>query len=260
MSDHEPYGVDHGRHDDAPTTPDRRGGVATPARAPARAACRCLVSSVLVARAAGVVPGRAAIDLKQPVRRPTAEDFPGPGSGAVVFTVVHGRHDLGHGRNLEDLGVVASAEAFVEAAAADDASRSIREGVYRLKKEMKAADVVDLAGRRQDQGHLVHLHRRQDRRRGRRRCWPRTPTSAASSTTPALADPAAIGLPDDGRAATPRATSSPGSYTFFPDDDATTILSAMVARTVENARRRSTSPAPPSGWATPSTSCSRSPA
>jgi UPF0755 protein len=48
----------------------------------------------------------------------------------------------------------------------------------------------------------------------------------------ALADPKALGLPADAEGSA-EGYLSPGSFTFFPDDDATTILSTMVARTLE---------------------------
>ncbi|MDQ6526819.1 endolytic transglycosylase MltG [Nocardioides sp. LHD-245] len=70
------------------------------------------------------------------------EDFSGPGSGEVTFVIDPGQTVGSMGAELEDLGVVASGEAFVDAAAKDDRSTKIQAGTYLLKNEMKAADVV----------------------------------------------------------------------------------------------------------------------
>ena len=47
------------------------------------------------------------------------------------------------GRNLKKQGVVASVQAFTEAAAAEPASTGIQVGYYRLQKEMPAADALE---------------------------------------------------------------------------------------------------------------------
>jgi UPF0755 protein len=191
---------------------------------------------ILVVLALIVVGGYVlvrSIDLDNPFAS-AAEDYPGPGSGAVAFTVSDGDSITVMARNLEDLGVVASTDAYVEAAEADDTSRSIREGTYRLKKEMKAADVVDLlvgattkgtsftftAGKTVDE--VVAL-------------LAKDTEVARKQYDAALADPASIGLPDDAEGSA-EGYLAPGRYTFFPDDDATTILSTMVERTVETIR------------------------
>ena len=72
------------------------------------------------------------------------EDYPGPGSGRVSFEVHPGDSASAIGSNLEKAGVVASAEAFIGAANADPASSGIQPGFFTLKKEMAAADVVDV--------------------------------------------------------------------------------------------------------------------
>jgi UPF0755 protein len=170
------------------------------------------------------------IDIGNPFAS-EAEDFAGPGTGSVVFTVNAGDSISVQARNLEDLGVVASAQAYVEAAEADDAAGGIREGVYRVRKEMKASDVVTLLAGGTTKGssfsftsgktveEIVALLAR-DTDIGRKRF------------EAVLDAPADLGLPPaaEGDA---EGYLSPGSYVFFPEDDATTILSAMVARTTQ---------------------------
>ncbi|WP_148614993.1 endolytic transglycosylase MltG [Nocardioides rubriscoriae] len=236
MSDHEPYGVDHGIHDDASIVPGhgpadahshtRRGGSRRGRR---RSGC-LPVLVVLAVLVVGAVLAVRTVDVSNPFASDAA-DFAGPGSGSVVFTVAGGDSISVMARNLEALGVVASAEAYVEAADADDASRGIREGVYRLKKKMKAAQVVDVLVGGRTRGTSFTF----------------TPGKTVEEVLAllvkdtgitrkqydaVLADPQELGLPPeaDGSA---EGYLSPGSFVFFPDDDAATILSTMVARTVE---------------------------
>jgi UPF0755 protein len=74
----------------------------------------------------------------------SAEDYPGPGSGKVTFQVHRGDTAAIMGRNLKAAGVVASVDAFISAASANPDSSKIQAGFFALKKEMAAADVVDI--------------------------------------------------------------------------------------------------------------------
>ena len=74
----------------------------------------------------------------------SAEDFDGPGRGKVTFEVHEGDSLAAMGRNLKKQGVVASVQAFTEAAAAEPASTGIQVGFYRLQKEMPAADALEV--------------------------------------------------------------------------------------------------------------------
>ena len=72
------------------------------------------------------------------------EDFNGPGTGSVTFQVEQGDTIGEMGRNLEAAGVVASAEAFTDAASDNPDATGIQVGYYALQKEMKASDVVEI--------------------------------------------------------------------------------------------------------------------
>jgi UPF0755 protein len=75
----------------------------------------------------------------------SAEDYPGPGQGKVTFQVVSGDSISDMGANLVEADIVASQEAFRDAAALnEEGSRGIQVGYYELKKQMKASDVVDI--------------------------------------------------------------------------------------------------------------------
>ncbi len=158
------------------------------------------------------------------------EDYPGPGKGQVMFVVDPGQSVRSMGDELEDLGVVASSEAFVDAAEErNDEARGIQAGTYLLKEEMKASDVVDI---------LVD------------------PSNLAQSTVTipeglrvvdivdklakgtefskkefkaALDDTEALGLPDYA-GGNPEGYLFPATYTITPQDTPESILHKMVAR------------------------------
>ena len=66
------------------------------------------------------------------------EDYPGPGTGKVEFTVNEGDVTAQIGRNLKAEGITASVQAFIDACG--DECSGIQVGDYELQKEMKAAE------------------------------------------------------------------------------------------------------------------------
>jgi UPF0755 protein len=78
------------------------------------------------------------------------EDYPGPGTGKVDFTVNEGDVVAQIGRNLKEQGVTASVQAFIDACG--DECSGIQVGDYELQKEMKAADVKEVLI---DPGNLI---------------------------------------------------------------------------------------------------------
>ena len=82
----------------------------------------------------------------------SAEDYPGPGSGDVSFEVKQGDSVAEMGRGLKAAGIVASVEAFIDAARDNPKSDRIQAGYYGLQKEMKASDVVNVLV---DPGNIV---------------------------------------------------------------------------------------------------------
>ncbi len=67
----------------------------------------------------------------------SAEDYPGPGHGQVLFQVKSGDTVSEIGRELKAQGVVASVQAFMNAS---DGKTGIQVGYYQLKKRMAAED------------------------------------------------------------------------------------------------------------------------
>ncbi|MBD3927199.1 endolytic transglycosylase MltG [Nocardioides cavernae] len=72
------------------------------------------------------------------------DDYPGPGSGSVEFTVNEGDSTAQIGRNLKADGVTKSVQAFIDAAAGEPDAAGIQVGAYELQKEMKAADALEV--------------------------------------------------------------------------------------------------------------------
>ncbi len=157
------------------------------------------------------------------------EDYDGAGSGSVLVEIQQGDTSAVIGRRLKKAGVVKSVEAFTEAAAADDKSRSIQVGFYELREQMAAEKALGVLV---DPDNLVQasvtipeglrvadtVQRLADKTDITKRAFDRV-----------LADPAKIGLPDyaDGN---PEGYLFPATYAFPPDATATAVLSAMVDR------------------------------
>lgn len=72
------------------------------------------------------------------------DDYPGPGTGKVEFTVNEGDTVAQIGRNLKAEGVTKSVQAFIDAAAGEPDSSGIQVGAYELQKEMKASDALEV--------------------------------------------------------------------------------------------------------------------
>ncbi|WP_336923557.1 endolytic transglycosylase MltG [Aquipuribacter sp. SD81] len=71
-----------------------------------------------------------------------AEDFEGPGEGAVEVVVEPGETGREMGQSLVDAGVVASVEAFVAAANAEPDFTAVQPGTYTLPQGIPATDAV----------------------------------------------------------------------------------------------------------------------
>ena len=72
-----------------------------------------------------------------------AADWSGEGTGSVTVTVEPGDTATQIGATLADAGVVASTEAFVSAARADDRSLGIQPGSYDMREHMSAQAALD---------------------------------------------------------------------------------------------------------------------
>jgi UPF0755 protein len=73
-----------------------------------------------------------------------AADYDGPGKGKVVVEVKEGDTAGDIARTLRDKDVVASVEAFTEAAIENPDSTGIQVGFYQLQRQMPAADALEV--------------------------------------------------------------------------------------------------------------------
>lgn len=174
--------------------------------------------------------GRWAFD-EVSARLAGAPDYPGPGSGQVLYEVPEGATSAEIGRGLRDEGVVASVDAFTAAALEDEASRNIQVGFYELQREMTAADALAVLvepdnlirslvtvpeGARVD-GIVDTIVEQTDLRR--------------RAVERALENPDSIGLPAEAEG-NPEGFLFPATYTVPPGMTAPELLGEMVAQTV----------------------------
>lgn len=159
----------------------------------------------------------------------SAEDYAGPGRGAVTYEVVRGATAGSIGRDLKAAGVVASVDAFVEAANASPEWSNLQAGFFSLKKEMAADDVVEIlvdpANMVTDRVTIPEGLRVVD-----------TVAILAKKTKYKKSDfekvldrPEVLGLPDYAEG-NPEGYLFPATYDFGPEATPETMLQAMVTR------------------------------
>ena len=71
-----------------------------------------------------------------------SQEYPGPGTGSVMFTIEQGEDSVSVGKRLVKAEVVKSAEAFASAVSANNAT--LYPGTFELKRHMRSADVVSI--------------------------------------------------------------------------------------------------------------------
>ncbi len=99
-----------------------------------------VVAAVLVFLAVVLVIGGFAV---RQILFPSGEDYNGGGSGEVIVQVKEGQTLSDIGDTLKESGVVASAQAFINATALNDQAQTIGPGYYRLSEHMSAQAALD---------------------------------------------------------------------------------------------------------------------
>ncbi len=161
-----------------------------------------------------------------------AEDYSGEGTGEVVVQVESGATWRSLSYDLEDQDVVKSAKAFYEEALDDPEQAVLKAGSYMMKEKMSAA-----AAYRALTTDIVKADNTVAVPEGARvddivaSITERTEIPQADLEA-ALSDPAAIGLPGIA-AGNPEGYLFPATYTVDPGETAVTLLSKMVAKTLE---------------------------
>jgi UPF0755 protein len=230
MSEHDPETVDtgpifSGDESRAESAPARRVGHR---RARRRSGCLPILVVLVVAAVGGYFAVTQGIDAIRD-QFADAEDFSGPGTGSVTFEVARGDYLSTMGTNLEQQGVVASAEAFTDAASANSAATGIQAGFYELRNEMKASDVVGILV---DPDNIISTAVTVPEGLTQRQIvdvLAKGTEIRAREFTQVLAAPDAIGLPAYAEG-NPEGYLFPATYTFGPNATAESILTAMVTR------------------------------
>lgn len=84
----------------------------------------------------------SAVRAQNEMNERLSEDYEGPGSGQVSFTVESGEDALAIGKRLVKAGVVKSAEAFANVVSANNVN--LYPGTFELKKHMSNADAMKI--------------------------------------------------------------------------------------------------------------------
>lgn len=121
----------------------RRGGRSKGGKPKKRSGAACLIASLVIVGVLGGGGYYGYTYIKD--RFGAAEDFAGEGTSEIVDVEIPKGAGLGEmGRILKAAGVVASAQAFVDAANANPKGKSIQPGMYPMQKKMSAASAVAL--------------------------------------------------------------------------------------------------------------------
>ncbi|MFD9725865.1 endolytic transglycosylase MltG [Streptomyces sp. NPDC059072] len=108
-----------------------------------RSGAACLVASLVIVGVLGGGGYYGYTFIKE--KFGAAEDFAGEGTSEIVDVEIPKGAGLGQmGRILKEAGVVASAQAFVDAAGANPKGKSIQPGTYPMQKKMSGAAAVAL--------------------------------------------------------------------------------------------------------------------
>ena len=196
----------------------------------------CLIALVVLAVLAGGIYWGVSTGLEKIKDQfSSADDYSGTGNGEQVdFEVKQGDTVAEMGRSLKEAGVVASVEAFIDAAADNPQSDRIQAGYYALQKEMKASAVVEvLVNPDNIVTTTVAIPEGFTVKQIVERLVKETDFKKAEFDA-ALKDPAALGLPADAKG-NPEGYLFPATYSFGPQEKPADMLHDMVARWQQSA-------------------------
>ncbi|MDP4014752.1 MAG: endolytic transglycosylase MltG [Candidatus Nanopelagicales bacterium] len=107
-----------------------------------RSKAAVVLAVIIVAALVGGV-GYGGYKVYKSMRAEAPIDYPGPGQGSVVIEVKEGQILSEIGETLKEADVVASAEAFTQAAALDERATSITPGGYSMLLKMSAQGALE---------------------------------------------------------------------------------------------------------------------
>ncbi|MFD4326425.1 endolytic transglycosylase MltG [Nocardioides sp. NPDC058538] len=208
-SDHDPY------FDEEPPKRKRRFG-----------GCLAVLVAMAVVLGGFYFVGDRAIDYVKDMVAPPA-DYPGPGTDPVSFEVHEGDSVSAVGRNLKEIGVVESVDAFIEAANAE--GLTVQVGFYPLKKQMKAADAVEVLANPENIDTVNVTITEGSRAKAIYKVLAEKTGKKPAEFKKAAQDAEAIGLPDYAEGNV-EGYLFPATYAFPPDATPTEMLAMMVDR------------------------------
>lgn len=168
-------------------------------------------------------------DVKEMFAGP--EDYPGPGTGEVEVVIDPGQSIRSMGNELKELDVVASSDAFVDAASANTDAQKIQAATYVMKLKMKAADAVSFLADPANAGSGNTVTVPEGARVGQIVATIVKKTEFTEKELTALLDkPARIGLPAEA-GGNPEGYLFPATYEITDSTTAKSLLSEMVALT-----------------------------
>ena len=232
MSDDLDLGLRHEEQHDAP-----RGHRADRPRYGRRRLAMAVVMLAVLGILAGVGLAGASVVHRLQAHFRSAADYSGSGEGNVVVQVHEGDTLATVGKTLKDQGVVASVEAFTDAANGNSRATSIAPGFYRLHRHMEATLALDLL---LDPTSLVQSRVTIPEGNRLRAILPKIAAStdiSLASLQKAARNPAALGVPSWGAGHPLEGFLFPATYDFPPGTTAKQALSAMVKRFNEEANR-----------------------
>jgi UPF0755 protein len=168
----------------------------------------------------------------------TAEDYTGNGTGEAVVQVAEGDTVTDIANTLFKADVVKSAKAFTNAAEDNPESTSLQPGTYTLRKQMKASAALTLMLDPASKSVKSFLIREGLTVKEILPLISKQTGIPVAEFEAAIKDPAALGVPDWARPSAGKAPILegflfPAKYEIAKNDNAKTILTAMVAKTLE---------------------------
>ncbi|EGD44411.1 aminodeoxychorismate lyase [Nocardioidaceae bacterium Broad-1] len=188
--------------------------------------CLAVLVAMAVVLGGFYVVGDRAIDYVKDMVAPPA-DYPGPGTDPVSFEVHEGDSVSAVGRNLKEVGVVESVDAFIDAANAE--GLTVQVGFYPLKKQMKAADVVEILANPDNIDTINVTITEGSRAKAIYKVLAEKTKTKPADFKKAAEDTEAIGLPDYAKGNV-EGYLFPATYAFPPDATPTEMLAMMVDR------------------------------
>jgi UPF0755 protein len=160
-----------------------------------------------------------------------APDYPGPGTGKVVFQVKKGDSVATMGQGLRNVGVVRSVDAFVDAARKEPKASTIQVGFYQLKKQMRAGDALAVLVSPKNMIQSSVTVPEGSRVKSIVAAIVKNTDLKRAAVESALKQPGKLGLPAAAKG-NPEGYLYPATYVVPPNLTALGLLRQMVAKTV----------------------------